>query len=443
MPPMKDCTHLALIYSLLLLPSATHAETFNEVNGVVSMEAEHYTSNNGYTARSDNGANNEAAGWSGDGWMYSDSNTAQRMNYQINFTHTGTYYVHLRALAGFNSDWITDWEGLDNGYHAEFDGASISGLGIFIKKTQKWVWYGTIQKSSPPVPVSVTVNTPGVHTFSIVRREQLSRLDKIVIHDGTYGTDPASTLTGAGPAETVNTGSTPDAGAAVDAGATVDASVGGDASSGARMRIEAEHMSLQVYRVESGAGYASNDQMITLRDGAAGETGTASTSFSGEPGLYDVVVAYFDENDGVASLALHIDGVRVADFDLDQDLGHASSSAQTLVRRPVASAHALARGSIISVTGVEDPNEPARVDYIELIAVSAAHDDAGANDVVVVPRDAGVGDNAQDATDSAPPGGRVSPTSGCATTPLKGPPTSLLLSAILCLAWLRRRPLRR
>ena len=187
--------------------------------------------------------------------------------------------------------------------------------------------------------------------------------------------------------------------------------------------------------------------MITLRDGAAGETGTASYSFAGDPGLYDVVLAYFDENDGTASLRLHIDGVLLADLDLDEDLGGASSSSQTLVRRTVASAHALKRGSSIRITGVEDPNEPARVDYIELVPVSAASN-AGVNDAaqasdpatdddpaVVVPADAGVVHD----THGAPLGDEGTATGGCATTPHGGQPAALLLGAIVCLAWLRRR----
>lgn len=365
-----------LCCAVLWLASPARAETFREVNGVVAMEAEHFTRNVGYTVRTDNGETGKAAGFSGDGWVYSDSEVAQRMDYDITFTRTGTYWVHLRGLAGFNADWTTNYEGLDNGYHAELDGVRISGAGIFMKKNQRWVWYGSEQHSTADTGVSFTVATPGPHVFSIVRREQLSRLDKIVIHDGTYGTDGPSTLTGTGPAETLATGSSPDAAHVDDASSAVP-----DAGSGV-LRIEAEHMALQVYRVENGAGFASNDRMITLRDGAAGETGSASYDFTGAPGHYDVVLAYFDESDGVAGLRFHINGDLIASFDLDQGTAHAGASQQSLVRRTLASAHHLARGDTLVVTGVEDPNEPARVDYLELIAEAA-------------PPDAGVVDTAQ------------------------------------------------
>jgi hypothetical protein len=131
-----------IIRSIALLgavcgPLSASAEVFYEVDGVVSMEAEHFTSNNGYTVRSDNGPGGQASGWSGDGWIYSDSSAAQRLNYSITFTRTGTYWVHLRTLAGFNADWSTNVEGLVNGYHAELDGTRISGPGIYVTKLQR------------------------------------------------------------------------------------------------------------------------------------------------------------------------------------------------------------------------------------------------------------------------------------------------------------------
>ena len=207
------------------------------------MEAEHFTRNDGYTVRSDNGTNKVAAGWSGDGWVYTDSERKprQRMDYQITFTRTGTYYVLLRALAGYNADWSTNYDGDDNGFHAEFDGTPVTkipGDGIFVLKKHKWVWYGAHQHSSPPKAVSFTVDTPGVHTFSILRREALGRLDKILLRKDIAGIsgkgkDARSDVTGPGPAETVDNGSMPDAGSAAidasvpDAGsAAVDASVG-------------------------------------------------------------------------------------------------------------------------------------------------------------------------------------------------------------------------
>lgn len=137
--------------------------------------------------------------------------------------------------------------------------------------------------------VSFTVSTPGSHVFSIVRREDLSRLDKIVLHDGTYGASESSSLSGSGPAETLDPGSATDAG-------TVLQDAGG--STGQMVRIEAENMSLSTYRVEGGASFASNNAMISFLDGATGESGTATASFSGAATHYDVVVAYFDENDG-------------------------------------------------------------------------------------------------------------------------------------------------
>ena len=193
---------LVLCFWALVIPDAG-GETFVEQDGVVSMEAEHFTVNHGYTVRTDNGPDDKAAGWSGDGWMYSESEAAQRLDYEITFSQTGTYWLHLRTLSGYTIDWGSDVSGIDNGYHAELDGHRISGDGIYVRKLQTWTWFARPQEGEDSDSISFTVDTPGTHTFSIVRREELSRLDKIVIHDGLYGTDARGTLEGEGPAETL------------------------------------------------------------------------------------------------------------------------------------------------------------------------------------------------------------------------------------------------
>ena len=63
------------------------------------------------------------------------------------------------------------------------------------------------------------------------------------------------------------------------------------------MRIEAEEMTLDGYRLES-KEIASAGQLIGLFGGESAETGTASFEFGGTEGYYQVVVSYFDETDG-------------------------------------------------------------------------------------------------------------------------------------------------
>ncbi|MBN1675118.1 MAG: hypothetical protein JXR37_29020 [Kiritimatiellae bacterium] len=166
--------------------------------------------------------------------------------------------------------------------------------------------------------------------------------------------------------------------------ATVRITVSGEGA----IRIEAEAMDLSTYRTEAGAGYASGGVFISLKGGASPETGTASTNFPGASGPYDVVVAYFDENDGAAHLKLRIAGALADEWDLALDLGDSGASADTLVRRSVAHALQIAGGAAVQIEGTETSLEHARVDYVEFIPVAAVSTNAlqirvasGADDV--------------------------------------------------------------
>ena len=159
---------------------------FAEIDGVVSIEAEHFTRNKGYRFRTDKD------GFSGLGFMATER-AGQKLEYTILFRTPGRYYLHLRA-------WADDH--VNNGFHAQFDGKSISGDGIYVKKYSRWDWY-TKEHDGPDEAISFVVPSPGRHRFSITRREPESWLDKILIHDGQFGKGPIPAFPdGPGPTET-------------------------------------------------------------------------------------------------------------------------------------------------------------------------------------------------------------------------------------------------
>ena len=134
--------------------------------------------------------------------------------------------------------------------------------------------------------------------------------------------------------------------------------------------VEAESMLLDTYRIEANSS-ASVGELITLVDGAAGETGTAFFSFAGASGQYDVVVGYYDENDGTSQLAIaQNDGV-VDSWSLDRDLPSDLATAETATTRTVATSIEVSEGDRFTITGNEDAFEPARVDYVEFVPVSS------------------------------------------------------------------------
>ncbi|NEQ40493.1 MAG: hypothetical protein F6K40_31385, partial [Okeania sp. SIO3I5] len=96
------------------------------------------------------------------------------------------------------------------------------------------------------------------------------------------------------------------------------------------IRLEAEDMSLTGYKTES-TSVASDGALVSLFK--SGNTqGTASDTFTGETGYYDVKVGFFDENDGESEISIEI-GTAQEQWTLDEDLGHAGVSDTNKVER--------------------------------------------------------------------------------------------------------------
>lgn len=136
------------------------------------------------------------------------------------------------------------------------------------------------------------------------------------------------------------------------------------------IRVQAEDMTLTNYRVESGNYSALGQKLISLYQ-APSTTGTASLQFNGPSGTYNVVVGYFDENDGQAQMKFRLGGQVVDQWTLNQNLGNGSATAETRVRRTITAGQTLNRGATIELQGTANQAEFARVDYIEFIPVAA------------------------------------------------------------------------
>ena len=138
---------------------------------------------------------------------------------------------------------------------------------------------------------------------------------------------------------------------------------------GIPLRIEAEDMALDGYRLETNHSFASGSAYISLYAEESQETATATTLFSGISGTYDVVVAYFDEDDGISVFDISINGNQVTSWSADSTAGGRLPSAQSLVRKTISGLF-LTNGDSIQLIGIEDAGEAARIDYIELIPVA-------------------------------------------------------------------------
>ena len=135
--------------------------------------------------------------------------------------------------------------------------------------------------------------------------------------------------------------------------------------------IEAESMALSGgYAVEDNAA-ASGGQLIRRRN-AGGQPATASARFAGSAGVYDIEVGYFDESDGMSSLAFLLNGELLDQWVADEDPACrdcASPNERTLRSRVVARDIRLSPGDELTLQGTGEHYEYARFDNITLAPV--------------------------------------------------------------------------
>ncbi|MEM9484760.1 MAG: NF038122 family metalloprotease [Cyanobacteria bacterium P01_F01_bin.116] len=131
------------------------------------------------------------------------------------------------------------------------------------------------------------------------------------------------------------------------------------------IRMEAEAMTLSGYQTEY-TSVASNNGLILT-----GSSGTATAAFTGDNGYYNVIVAYYDENDGLGRLSASLAGVELDNWQLNQNLGSSLPDSKNLVTRTIATQIQVQNGAILELQGLREYNEFARIDYVEFIPVSA------------------------------------------------------------------------
>lgn len=144
------------------------------------------------------------------------------------------------------------------------------------------------------------------------------------------------------------------------------------ASSASPIRIEAESMTLSVYRVETNKT-ASAGKLLSLKGAVNGQAkiGKAAYTFTGTPGRYDILVGYYDENDGIARMDVLLGGQKLDSWDWNKDLGANFAHPKTFQKRTVGRGVNLQPGQVIQLVGKENLDEHVRIDYLEFVPVNA------------------------------------------------------------------------
>ena len=137
-----------------------------------------------------------------------------------------------------------------------------------------------------------------------------------------------------------------------------------DRQTGNPLMIEAEDITkVTGYRLEN-SSVASGGKILSLVGKGSGEVGTASFTFEGESGNYNVILGTFDENDGQARFEVTKNNSLLSITDLNQNLGSKVANNKTKIERTVATEIAIAKGDHFTIKGIEVGSEHARFDFI-------------------------------------------------------------------------------
>ncbi len=104
--------------------------------------------------------------------------------------------------------------------------------------------------------------------------------------------------------------------------------------------------------------------VATLKYGKT--TGTASYTFSGLEGQYDLTIGYYDENDGLSSYSVKINGQTIDTWTASANLGSDMPESSTYQRRANIEDLDLKPGDVITITGTGNQNEYARIGTLEI-----------------------------------------------------------------------------
>jgi alpha-glucuronidase len=130
-------------------------------------------------------------------------------------------------------------------------------------------------------------------------------------------------------------------------------------------RIEAESMQLQGYEAVDVTPWenASSGKAVACKQA---QGCTASHKFTGTEGNYTLAILYFDQKNGASKFRVFVNDKVIAHWTADNTLPATKIGADAATRRTVSNLH-LRPGDQIRIEGVPDGDEPAGLDYIEII----------------------------------------------------------------------------
>lgn len=137
--------------------------------------------------------------------------------------------------------------------------------------------------------------------------------------------------------------------------------------------LEAEDLSLTGYTVESSKKSGASGQQFISLQGAKTGPGSATGTFEGQTGRYQINLHYFDENDGQSVVALDIGGEQRS-LVFDKDLPSSWAQSTALTSQVAYTSVDLQQGDRFTLTADAHQEEFARIDAIEFVLMETATD---------------------------------------------------------------------
>ncbi|MEL6606391.1 MAG: hypothetical protein AAFP20_24605, partial [Cyanobacteria bacterium J06614_10] len=103
----------------------------------------------------------------------------------------------------------------------------------------------------------------------------------------------------------------------------------------ASMRVEAEDMNISGEYEVKNYDFVSGGSVLRSKSEKSSKKLEIDSTFTGNTGVYDIIVGYYDGEDGEAKFSMTLDGTQIDSWVLDRELGSKEVKQQTFVTRTI------------------------------------------------------------------------------------------------------------
>ena len=299
--------------------------------------------------------------------------------------------IQIQGEAGFVAS--VGNESQIQGVNSKVEAENMTLSGDYVFESQGFASGGSLIKTNSSYTATTAFNGPagfyniivGYHDENDGTSPMTVKLDGAVLDSWTFNQNLGNGLAGTDNFVARTVAST----VALDAGAVLELQGSKQSGEYARIdyvefiavdgKVEVEDMTLSGDYVFESQGFASGGSLVKTNSSF-----TATTEFTGSTGLYNIVIGYYDENDGASPMTVKLDGTVMDSWTFDQQLGNAVAGTDNFVTRTVANGVTLNSGAVLELQASQEAGEYARIDYVDFIKVDSAASSGDLGDQAII-----------------------------------------------------------